>query len=183
MKSGIYCIRRLSDGKCYIGQTLYFPRRFSAHRTHANGYYIDRAIQKYGLDSFVFEIIERCEEDLLNQREIFWIAALDTVKPNGFNLTYGGKVFRHSEETKRKIGKASKGRVFSKEHKRKISASNKGKPSSMKGKTFSKEHRRKMSESHKGNKHTPEARRKMSESKKGKRRHKKSSRLQLTLFD
>ena len=57
----------------------------------------------------------------------------------------------HSEETKKKISKANKGRIFTKEHKmnlmgpkseeakRKMSESKKGKPSNMKGKKQSKE--------------------------------------------
>ena len=58
-----------------------------------------------------------------------------------------------SEETKRKIGEASKGRNTgpkSEEHKRKISEALKNRPSHLKGKTLSEEHKRKISEANKG---------------------------------
>jgi len=63
---------------------------------------------------------------------------------------------------------------MSEEHKKKISEANKGKPSSkgMLGKKHSEEARRKMSESQKGKHHTEEAKRKISEALKGKRQYK-----------
>lgn len=69
----------------------------------------------------------------------------------------------HSEETKEKIGNATRGKTLSKEHKEKISLSNKGKKLSeetrakigfaSKGRTLSQESRKKMSNSRKGEKH------------------------------
>ena len=70
-----------------------------------------------------------------------------------------------SEETRRKISEAKKGRTFSEEHRRKISEA-------IKGKHLSAEHRRKISESNKGKKRAPfseETRRKMSEAHKRKK--------------
>ena len=52
---------------------------------------------------------------------------------------------KHSEEHKRKIGEALKGRIHSEESKRKMSEAKKGR-------TFSEETRRKMSEAAKGRK-------------------------------
>ena len=75
-----------------------------------------------------------------------------------------------SEETRRKISEAKKGRTFSEEHRRNISESHKGK----KRAPFSEETRRKMSEANKGEKNpmygkhiSEETRRKISEAKKG----------------
>ena len=91
---------------------------------------------------------------------------------------------RHlSEEWKRKISEAHKGKHLSGEHKRKISEAHKGKPtwnkgtyeSGMKGKHHSEETKRKMSEAQKGKKKpslSEEVRKKISESLKGKNKGK-----------
>lgn len=74
---------------------------------------------------------------------------------------------KHSEETKRKIGEASKGNQWNKgrkpseKTKRKMSEANKGKIPWNKGKKLSEELRRKMSEAQKGKKHTEKTKRKM----------------------
>jgi hypothetical protein len=84
-----------------------------------------------------------------------------------------------SDETRRKMSEALKGKPRSKEIRRKISESHKGKThseesrrnmsESQKGKTFSEETKRKLSESQKGKNHSEETRRKMSEARKGKK--------------
>lgn len=86
-----------------------------------------------------------------------------------------------SEEHRRKIGKALKGKKIkplTEEHRRKLSEANKGKHLSeetrrkigeaMKGRTFSEEHLRKLSEAKKGKNLSEENRRKLSELRKGK---------------
>ena len=83
-----------------------------------------------------------------------------------------------SDETRRKMSEALKGKPRSKEIRRKISEAHKGKThseesrknmsESQKGKTFSEETRRKISETRKGKTFSEETKRKMSEVKKGK---------------
>ena len=73
-----------------------------------------------------------------------------------------------SEERRRKISEAKKGRTCSEEHRRKISEAIKGENHPMYGKHFSEETRKKMSEAKKGKKFSEEHRRKISESLKGK---------------
>lgn len=58
--------------------------------------------------------------------------------------------YKVSEETKRKISEAHKGRHRSEETKNRISEALKGRPGSNKGKKFSEEHKNKISESNKG---------------------------------
>jgi len=89
------------------------------------------------------------------------------------------KGYKHTEETKRKMSKALKGRVISEQQKRKVSEVHKGKIVSKetrckmseahKGKKFSEEHKRKMSEVQKGKKHSEETKQKISEAGKGKK--------------
>lgn len=77
-----------------------------------------------------------------------------------------GKV--HSEETRRKMSEAMKGKHHTEETRRKLSEAQKGRPSPIKGATLSEETRKKMSEAAKNRaKITEETRRKLSESHKG----------------
>jgi hypothetical protein len=71
-----------------------------------------------------------------------------------------------SEETKKKMSEAKKGKPKSEEARKKMSEAHKGRPTWNKGKHFSEETKRKMSEAKKNI--SEEARKKMSESHKGK---------------
>lgn len=55
---------------------------------------------KYGEDTFAFSVLEQCVQAKLNDREIYWIAELNTIAPNGMNLRDGGNVGRFSEEAR-----------------------------------------------------------------------------------
>ena len=91
-----------------------------------------------------------------------------------------------SDETRRKMSEALKGKPRSKEIRRKISEAHKGKThseksrrnmsESQKGKTFSEETKRKLSEAKKGKTFSEEHKRKLSESQKGKSRSEESKR-------
>jgi hypothetical protein len=75
--------------------------------------------------------------------------------------------YKHSEETKRKIGMAIKGRKLSEEHKKKISIARMGNIGYWVGKKLSIETKIKMSISHKGKKLSEEHKRKIGEKRKG----------------
>ena len=51
---------------------------------------IKRAIHKYGKENFIIEEIEKCNQDLLNEREKYWIQFYDSYE-NGYNSTLGGQ--------------------------------------------------------------------------------------------
>lgn len=88
----IYCITNLSNGKRYIGQTTQTIRdRWAQHCTRTGCRALARAISKYGVDAFSIREIATAEsQDELNRIERFWIAHLNTLSPNGYNLTDGG---------------------------------------------------------------------------------------------
>lgn len=98
------------NGKCYIGQSVNIERRWMEHKLifrNERTRVIKRALRKYGLDNFTFEIIEQCETNKLDEREIFWIAEL---KPE-YNQALGGvgsKGHSVSDETKEIIRKKAK---------------------------------------------------------------------------
>lgn len=143
----IYLIINLINGKMYVGQTRQkLELRIGEHKRkgNKNSLGIDGAIKKYGWENFKVEILEECPIEMLNEREIFWIAELKTKVPNGYNLTDGGGGgYGHSPsaETRAKISAANKGRPApnkgkpcSEDTRRKISEANKGKPAYNKGK-------------------------------------------------
>ena len=176
--TGIYCIRNSVNGKCYVGQSRDIKLRFYQHQYHRKSY-IGNAITKYGIEAFNWEILELCTEELLDDRECHWIATLNCMNSNGYNLKSGGEEGgRHSEETKQKISetltgqkhtqervenirKSRVGKRLTHEHKQKISTT-------LKNREFSEEHRKRLSIVNTGKRHTEETRRKLSEQRKGK---------------
>lgn len=48
-----------------------------------------KAFRQYGIENFKFEVIELCNPENLNEREIYWIDFYDSFK-NGYNATPGG---------------------------------------------------------------------------------------------
>lgn len=91
---GIYRIENLINHKSYIGQSVDIYERWTEHRrelnnkTH-NNEHLTRAWHKYKEDNFKFTILEKCKEESLNDREIYWIECYDAYY-NGYNQTKGG---------------------------------------------------------------------------------------------
>lgn len=106
MKKYIYKIVNTINGKIYIGQTNNPKRREREHFSLCSSITEDeqnkilyKAMIKYGPQNFSFEIIENLCEDY-NEKEKYWIKKLNTLIPNGYNMTEGGEnppVF-HGEE-------------------------------------------------------------------------------------
>lgn len=93
MSIGIYKITNKINNHAYIGQSVDIEKRWNKHINHDSAdadYPLYRAFKKYGVDNFHFEIIETCNVDELNDREIYWIEYYDTFK-NGYNQTMGGQ--------------------------------------------------------------------------------------------
>ena len=177
---GIYCIRHVVRGICYVGQSIDIERRFRDHKREKSDeqkgcVYLSSAIGVYGADAFDWEVLELCEESELNDRECHWIASLDCVKPNGFNLTYGGGGGRPSEETKKRISKGMRGKKKSWEHQVKINQALLGRDMSvMRGDNNPAkrpEVRNKISAALKGKKKSEEHVKKISEARQGEKSH------------
>lgn len=98
MKKYIYKITNIINDKKYIGQTINPIIRWKQHQKLGNGNtknsLLYKAMQKYGIENFVFEVIEGPIENY-NEREIYWIKKYNTyigVKDSwGYNLTEGGE--------------------------------------------------------------------------------------------
>lgn len=180
-ESGIYKIVNLVNGKMYIGSAVNFKRRKSQHMAklrhnkHHN-IYLQRAFNKYGEKSFIFEIIDTVSHrSELKYREDYWIGkynfdeelyniAISTFAPmlgrplteehkrkiseanKGENHPQYGKPL--AENIRKKISNTLKGNRLSKETRDKISKANAGKNHPMYGKKHTKKARNKMSKSH-----------------------------------
>lgn len=101
MSCGIYKITNKINGHAYIGMSTNIERRFSDHKNKpfSSGREDDqnkvlyKAIRKYGVKNFSFEIIEICPKEKLKEREIYWIKYYNTYEDrNHYNETPGGDI-------------------------------------------------------------------------------------------
>jgi group I intron endonuclease len=107
---GIYKITSPS-GKVYVGQSFDVERRKSQYRRLENcvknQIKLHRSILKYGWNKHLFEIIEQCDIQSLNQRERYWQEYYDVLNPEkGLNCKLTettDKKQLHGEETVNKI--------------------------------------------------------------------------------
>ena len=112
IKCGIYKITSPSN-KIYIGKSIDIDRRFFYYKrcevkTQRK---LGNSLKKYGADCHVFEIIQLCKEDELNDLERHYIKLHDSFNTkHGLNLTDGGGNGRLSDETKSKIGQSKIGK-------------------------------------------------------------------------
>ena len=94
--TGIYKITNIITGECYIGQAADIASRWSEHAKCGLG--IDtpagnklyKAMQEYGLQSFSWELLEKCDRAELNEKERYYISLYDSVN-YGYNILKGNK--------------------------------------------------------------------------------------------
>lgn len=133
--TGIYKISNIIDDRIYIGSAYDFTRRIRRHKSELkhNKHYnikLQRFVNKYGLDTLIFELILECsKEDLLINEQFYLDTFINLSKD--FNLCKkvdGRHGLKNREETNLKISNSLKGHSFSDETKRKISNALKGVP-------------------------------------------------------
>ena len=129
---GIYKFTNKINGKSYIGQSQDLETRYKTHLRNFNkesapmynGLFY-RAIRKYGIENFNYEILIQSDtftKDELNEYEIYYINKFSTYGENGYNMNKGGNftstdkklteeqvlkikdALLHSEITLRKLG-------------------------------------------------------------------------------
>ena len=117
---GIYVIKNSINGKIYVGKSKNCYKRLHQHmtdikidnRNYNENPHLLNAVKKYGEDNFEYYLVEKFDikdsnlEQLLAEKELYWMKELDSLNPNkGYNLRWDtkGKCFC-SEETKEKIG-------------------------------------------------------------------------------
>jgi group I intron endonuclease len=110
---GIYKITN-PKGKLYIGQSINIKRREKEYKNLfcKQQPKIYNSLKKYGWENHIFEVIEECSIDLLNEKELHYKLIYNSVK-EGLNCElYDNGVGPRSEEVKRKIGKAHLGNTY-----------------------------------------------------------------------
>ena len=80
---GIYKITNKLNKKVYIGQSVNIEIRFKDHKSKQKrdrepNSHLYRAIEKYGIENFDFEILEECSASDLNERESYYIKLLES---------------------------------------------------------------------------------------------------------
>lgn len=140
----VYLLRNITNGKCYVGITrrTLSQRWFEHCKLAASGVGsmpILGAIRKYGIGSFEVSILEECSEEVLGNREQYWIATLETFVGDGkgYNATLGGDGgilgHKHSVETRKKMSENRRGAKnpnyggLSIEHRKHVSEGRRGK--------------------------------------------------------
>ena len=138
MKSGIYQILNLVNGKKYIGSAVDITARWGLHRRQLNNNIhhsekLQRAWNKYGKENFKFEILINCEkEELLDYEQLHF----DELNPEYNICKVAGSMF---------------GFKFDEISKLKMSESAKVRPCTFKDRKHTEVSRAKMSESAKAN--------------------------------
>lgn len=131
MKSGVYQILNLVNGKRYIGSSINLKFRIWTHKHELkNGKHDNKHLlysySKYGKENFDFKILEYCENSELIAIEQFYIDLF------GINNLYNNRIlansnkgikhteefkqarrnFRHTEEAKKRIKESAKSRKY-----------------------------------------------------------------------
>ena len=176
---GIYKITNTINGRVYIGQAQDIEFRWKRHErdSKTENQVIYRAMRKYGIENFSFEVVEECSIEELDEKEIYYIEQYRSYvgwkDSNGYNMTLGGggsRGVKVSKESRQKMGDSRRGeknhnygKPMTKEAKEKLRRAKIGK-------TLSDYHKRRISESllreknpFYGKTHTEETKKKMRE--------------------
>jgi hypothetical protein len=106
----IYIITCNVTAKQYVGQAISHRKNHNKYRTYGyigrfNGHiseairntkkmgctYLNSAIRKYGKENFDVELLENCPYNEIDNLEKYYVKKYNTLAPNGYNLTVGGK--------------------------------------------------------------------------------------------
>jgi group I intron endonuclease len=159
-KSGIYYIYSKINNKIYIGQSKNIKKRWRGHKSdlrrnkHGN-IFLQRIYNKYGLNNFIFKVLEICDLEKLSEREEYFVSIIE--KENLINILKVGEItFPTTNTFKEKMSEIAKKRnsnpeywkkwrqsrlenanldkngkiIFSDEHKKRIGEVQKGKKQS-----------------------------------------------------
>lgn len=104
----VYCVKNNVNGKLYVGKTKgCLRRRIDGHVDASlkwSNYAFHRAIRKYGKEAFTLSVLESCNLEGLNEREVHYIASLC--------CTLLHKTRRYHQRLARETHESSKGLLF-----------------------------------------------------------------------
>jgi group I intron endonuclease len=132
MATGVYVIRNSVSGNIYIGSSSrdicarFHEHRCSLRKNNHDNSHLQHAWNKYGEDNFTFSTLEECTPEQCIEREQWW---MDFLKPEYNIAPIAGSTrgFRHTEETKWRLGEAKRGKKLTEETKQRMSEAKRGK--------------------------------------------------------
>ena len=120
--SGIYRIINTITGDFYIGSSKDIKRRWAEHKCKSKwnkqpNSQLYQDMQKYGIDKFVFEVLEVVEESFLKEKEQYFI---ETLKPTYNNYNANGldieRRKEHQKEYDKEYQKSDKYKKYQKDY-------------------------------------------------------------------
>ena len=107
---GIYGIKNHVNGKMYVGQAVNIYKRWKDHIDDLNenkhyNLHLQRSWNLYGKENFDFFILEECQKEDLNKKEIFYVDKFDAYT-YGYNQTRGGDGslgYKHNDDVIEKM--------------------------------------------------------------------------------
>lgn len=107
---GIYKITNKLNNHSYIGLSTKLENRWKYHKDQYNWKrektkILYQAFQKYGIENFVFEVLEECSVEELSEKEQYYIEKFDTYN-NGYNMTTGGETNQGDSHPSHKLTQA-----------------------------------------------------------------------------
>jgi group I intron endonuclease len=114
--TGIYKITNTINNKSYVGSSVDVYQRGCSYkhlikRKKLHNKHLQSAVEKYGYDNFIFELLDKCEEGT----SVFDLHQLEQSYINKINPEYNKRtvvdtnhLLSHSQETKDKISKSLK---------------------------------------------------------------------------
>jgi len=152
----IYQIYNKVTQKSYIGKSKDYLSRYEKHKLNAKNKINRRlydSMNYHGIENFTIILLENVDstnKQYINEREKYWILELNTIMPNGYNMTSGGdggntlekwtqeekeKLWKkqaskrigskRSPESRAKMSEKAKNRILSHETRKKISQTRK----------------------------------------------------------
>lgn len=165
----LYKITNQLNNKIYIGQTINPEYRWKQHcaygKQEKSPQYIHRAMAKYGIDNFIFEVlVSSCTREDADEVEKILINQYNSQnKEFGYNIKPGGMTAGHSEETKQKLREATQRQIQEKGHPAQGTKRTEEQRKTLseaqqnRNNNYTPEMRQRMSEAHLGEKHSKEA--------------------------
>lgn len=104
----IYYLINSVNNKVYVGKTsTSIKQRWKEHCTatrNKSQHAIHRAMRKHGIEKFQIKTLsENVPSEELNKMEIIWIILMNSLPPNGYNMTQGGQGGSPTDAVREKI--------------------------------------------------------------------------------
>lgn len=107
--SGIYKITNLENNKIYIGQSINVTQSIKKlidvlNTNRHKNQHLQNSWNKYGKDSFLFEVVQYCEKNEIDYWRKYFISLFDSINPQkGYNKEDSENLNKHLFKETKKI--------------------------------------------------------------------------------